>query len=145
MEGERKRAVKILNRIMTVFFVEIIVLCLLASYVYVSNSHSQANIQSTATLVIFNVLFVSLLFQLKGSLNRKLGLLTAGNVLGLCWNIIFNYFDITGTLFFGSTFNNLYMVFFPFVSSLWMISFWSLSLTILHKDNAEKRRFTYDH
>ena len=133
--------VKTLNRIVSVLLVEAIILCLIASYRLITNSHSAANIQSTATLVIFNVLFVSLMFQLHGSLNRKLCLLTSGNVIGLCWNFIFNYFDVAGTISFGKTFNILYMVFFPFLSSLWIISFCSLSLTILHHESSVHRKF----
>jgi hypothetical protein len=120
--------------------VEASILCLFASYFLITNSHSFANIQSTATLVIFNFLFVSLMFQLPGSINRKLCLLTLGNVIGLCWNFTFNMFDVAGTISFGENFNTLYMVFFPFLSSLWIISFWSLSLTVLHHDNSFVRK-----
>lgn len=116
------------------------ILCLFASYFLITNSHSFANIQSTATLVIFNFLFVSLMFQLHGTTNRKLCLLTLGNIIGLCWNFTFNIFDVAGTICFGENFNTLYMVFFPFLSSLWIISFWSLTLTILHRDNTIARK-----
>ena len=64
-----------------------------------------------------------------------------GNVIGLCWNFIFNYFDVVGTISFGENFNILYMVFFPFLSSLWIISFWSLSLSILHHDSNVHGKF----
>jgi len=57
-------------------FVEAIILCLIVSYRFV-------NLQSTATLLIFNALFVSLTFQLNGKFNRKLGLLALGNIIGL--------------------------------------------------------------
>ncbi len=133
---------KTLNRIVTVFFVEAIILCLVASYLLIKSEYSAANIQSTATLAIFNVLFVTLMFQLNASLNRKLGLLTLGNVIGLCWNFIFNSFDVAGTISFGQNFNFLYMIFFPFLSSLWIISFWSLSLTILHNDSTVYRKIS---
>ncbi len=136
---EGKGRVKVLNRIVTVFFVEAIILCLAASYFLIKNAYSAANIQSTSTLVIFNVLFITLMFQLYGSFNRKLGLLTLGNLLGLCWNLTFNSFDVAGTVFFGANFNFLYMIFFPFLSSLWIISFWSLSLTILNNDNVYRK------
>jgi hypothetical protein len=127
--------VKTLDRVVTFLLVEATILCLLASYFFINNSHSFANIQSTASLVIFNVLFVSLMFQLNGSINRKLCLLTAGNLMGLSWNFIFNYLDVAGTISFGETFNVLYMLFFPFLSSIWIVSFWSLSLTFLHLDS----------
>ena len=106
-------------------FVEAIILCLIASFRFV-------NLQSTATLLIFNALFVSLTFQLNGNLNRKLGLLALGNIIGLFWNFIFNSFVIAGVTSFGGIFNNLYTISYPFLNSLWIVSFWSLSLTILH-------------
>jgi hypothetical protein len=123
--------VNILNRITSAFLIEAIILCNAASYILITNSHSYANIQSTASLVIFNLLFVFLMFQLHGSLNRKLGLLAMGNLMGFCWNFVFNFFNIAGVYSFGENFNILYMVVFPFLSSLWMVSFWSLSLTVL--------------
>jgi hypothetical protein len=120
----------------SVLLVQATILCIIASYFLINNSHSFANIQSTSTLVIFNFLFVSLMFQLQGAINRKLCLLTLGNVIGLCWNYTFNYFDVAGTISFGENFNTLYMVFFPFLSSLWIISFWSLTLSVLHRDDS---------
>ena len=65
-------------------FVEAIMLCLIASFRFV-------NLQSTATLLIFNALFVSLTFQLNGKLNRKLGLLALGN-LGFILEFYFQLF-----------------------------------------------------
>jgi hypothetical protein len=124
--------VKTLSRIVSILLIGSTILCLIASYFLIKNFHSFANVQSTATLVIFNTLFVSIMFQLHGSINRKLFLLTMGNVIGLSWNFIFNFLDVAGTISFGESFNFLYMVFFPFLSSLWIVSFWSLSLTILN-------------
>ena len=55
--------------------IEAIALCLIASFRFI-------NIESTATLLIFNLLFLSLTFQLNGTLTRKLGMLALGNVIG---------------------------------------------------------------
>ncbi len=126
---------KTLNRIVTVLLVEAIILCLIASYFLIYKSYSAAQIQSTATLVIFNIIFVSLFFHLNGTLNLKLSLLAVGNFTGLCWNFIFNSLDIAGSIIYGETFNRLCLIFFPFLSSLWIVSFWSLSLTLVHRDN----------
>ena len=128
-----------LNRLLTVLLLEAIILCLIASYFLINIYRSSIEYQSTAILVIFNVLFVSVMFYLEGSLNRKLALLTLGNVLGLCWNVTFNYLDFAGTISFGEGFNNLCGFFFPFLSSLWIISFWSLSLTILHQKSIYRK------
>ena len=92
------------------------------------------NLQSIVSLVIFNVLFITLPFQLKGSLNTKLFLLALGNMTGLCWNYMFNFFAIAATDVFGKTFLYIYTIFFPFLSSIWIVSFWALSLTVLHRN-----------
>jgi hypothetical protein len=65
-------------------------------------------------------------------MNLKIGLLALGNIMGLFWNYIFKAFVEAGTLTFGEIFTNLYTISYPFISSLWIISFWSLSLTALH-------------
>jgi hypothetical protein len=103
-----------------------IVLCLLiAAY--------QVNIQSLVTLLIFNGFFASLTFQFQGSLNKKLCLLTLGNYTGLLWNFVFNYFTVSAVQaaadpFQLQLFKTCYTIFFPFLNTLWVISFWSLSL-----------------
>jgi len=60
-------------------FLEAIALCLITSFRFI-------NIESTATLLIFNLLFLSLAIHLNGTLNRKLGILALGNLIGLFWN-----------------------------------------------------------
>ena len=122
---------KTLNRLVMFPFVAIIILCFIASFRLI-------NFQSTIMLLIFNALFISLAFQLNGTFNRKLFLLASGNIIGLCWNYIFYSFDITGTIFFGKIFNIIYTVFFPFLCSIWIVAFWSLSLTVLHREGTNQ-------
>ncbi len=119
-----------LNCLVIFPFAAVIIVCFIASLRLI-------NIQSTVMLLIFNVLFISLAFQLNGGLSRKLFLLASGNMIGVCWNFIFYSFATTGTFFFGKIFNLLFTVFFPFLSSLWIVAFWSLSLTILHHESAK--------
>jgi hypothetical protein len=132
--------VKTLSRIVTVLLVEAIVLCIAASYFLIYDPSSaqspivQARIESTVTLLIFNFIFISLFFQFNAALNLKLALLAVGNFTGLCWNFIFNSFVIAGTALYGGTFNRFCLIFFPFLGSLWIISFWSLSLTLVHRN-----------
>jgi hypothetical protein len=64
---------------------EAIALCLIVSFRFI-------NIEATATLLIFNLLFLSLTFQLDGTLNRKLGMLALGNVIGV-FGIMFSIFS----------------------------------------------------
>ena len=112
------------SRLVLGLFLEAIALCLIVSFRFI-------NIESTATLLIFNFLFVSLTFQLNGALNRKLGMLALGNVIGLFWNFVLYFFAIAGATFFGEIFNVIYAVFYPLLSFMWIVSFWSLSLTVL--------------
>ena len=63
----------------------------------------------------------------------KLGLLAAGNALGLFCNFIFISFSIVGVEYFGQVFNVFYALSYPILNTLWMVTFWSLSLTVLPK------------
>ncbi|MBT0160048.1 hypothetical protein G4O51_08690 [Candidatus Bathyarchaeota archaeon A05DMB-2] len=112
------------SRWVSISFVEAVVLCLLASFRLI-------NLESTVTLLIFNLLFTSLIFQLKGAVNKKLFLLALGNVIGLFWSYVFCSVSAVGTLVFGEGFNVVYAIFFPFLNFTWVVSFWSLSLTVL--------------
>ncbi|MCW4046922.1 MAG: hypothetical protein NWE99_05095 [Candidatus Bathyarchaeota archaeon] len=112
------------NRWVSVSFVEAIVLCLIASFRLI-------NIESTITLLIFNLLFTSLIFQLKGAVNKKLFLLALGNIIGLFWSYVFCSVSAVGTSVFGDGFNSIYAIFFPFLNFTWVVSFWSLSLAVL--------------
>jgi hypothetical protein len=114
------------NRLVLGLFLGAIALCLITSFRFI-------NIESTATLLTFNLLFLSLTFQLNGALNRKLGILALGNIVGLFWNFVLYYFAIAGVTFFGESFNVFYAVFYPFLNFMWIVSFWSLSFTILPK------------
>ena len=105
-------------------FLETIVLCLIASFRFIS-------IEATTTLLIFNLLFLSLTFQLNGALNRKLGMLALGNVIGLFWNSVLHFFAVAGVTFFGEAFNVFYAVLYPLLNFMWIVSFWSLSLAFL--------------
>jgi hypothetical protein len=114
------------DAIVAILCLEAIVLCLLiAAY--------QVNLQSLVTLLIFNGFFASITFQFRGSLNKKLCLLALGNCMGLFWNFVFNYFSVSAVLaaadpFQLQLFKTCYTIFFPLLNTLWVISFWSLSL-----------------
>ena len=114
------------NRLVTGFFLEAITLCLITSFRFV-------NIAATATLLFFNVLFLSLTIHLNGTLNKKLGILALGNIIGLFWNFVLHYFAVAGVAFFGEQFNVFYAIFYPFLNFIWVVSFWSLSLAVLPK------------
>jgi hypothetical protein len=114
------------SRLVLGLFLEAIALCLIICFRFI-------NIASTATLLIFNLFFLSLIIHLNGTLNRKLGILALGNIMGLFWNFVLYYFAIAGVIFFGEPFNVFYTVSYPFLNFMWIVSFWSLSLAVLPK------------
>jgi len=124
----KKYTVGAASRLMTLLFIELTPLCVLATYFLI-------DLQSTVVLLAFNALFISLLLQLKGNLPIKLGLLAAGNLIGMIWNYCFHQLIVYATdslMVSNSTLSIFYTVAYPFLNSLWVISFWSLSLAILH-------------
>jgi hypothetical protein len=106
--------------------VEYTVLCLVASFRFI-------NIQSTLTLLLFSFLFISLTFQLNGTLSMKLSMLTLGNFVGFFWNLVFCRFAGVGVSYFGDLFNVFYVIIYPFLNLMWIVPFWSLSLGFLPK------------
>jgi hypothetical protein len=107
---------KTLDCLSTVLFLEAIVLSLIASLRFI-------NIQSTALLIIFNLLFFTLIFQLNGSLPKKFFVLTLGNIIGFFWNLIFYYFSIAGYDSFGKPFNVFYTLVYPFLNLMWIVPY----------------------
>ncbi len=92
---------KTIQSLAIVLFVTLTLLCLLTLY-------RSLGIQSTLTMVIFNLFFISLFFQLNGSIIIKMGMLTAGNILGLFWNLVSQYISATGNAYFRLPFNALF-------------------------------------
>ena len=122
---------KLGNRLVSGLFLEAIALCLIASFRFI-------NIESTVMLLIFNFLFASLIFQLNGTLSRKLCMLALGNIIGLFWNFIFYFFAIVGAAYFGEIFGVFYAIFNPLLNLMWIVSLWSLSLSVLpHLQNMQ--------
>jgi hypothetical protein len=118
--------VKTLNLLVSVLSIETIILSLVASFRFV-------NLQSTVTLIIFDLFFVSLFFQLNGSYAIKSVMLMAGNVLGVFWNMLFYYFSLAGCTYFGVSFNVVFTLLYPILNLMWIVPFWSLSLSFLPK------------
>ncbi|MCW4024671.1 MAG: hypothetical protein NWF01_06505 [Candidatus Bathyarchaeota archaeon] len=106
----------------------VIAYCLFMAYFLECSLHDSYT--TLAMLTIFNLLFVPIFFQFKGSLNLKLGILAVGNFFGLFWNYFFNSFF----LYIGgetAVYHVSYVLFFPFLNIIWFVTFWSLSLTVL--------------
>lgn len=117
-----------ITQIVAALLLETIALCLIASFRFI-------NIESTVALLIFNLLFFSLIFQLDGSFTKKLSMLTLGNIIGLAWNFLLQLFAAAGVMFFGEIFNLFYAVLQPIFNFMWIISFWSVSLSSFMPNN----------
>jgi hypothetical protein len=89
------------------------------------------SVESVFMLIAFNFLFVSLTFPLNGSLAAKVLLLSAGNIIGVLWVFLSSMFVHAVADYFGAAFNALYLILGPFVNLVWIVTFFSLSLTVL--------------
>lgn len=122
----------VINFLLTVLFSKAIVLCLILSYFLI-------NLETVVTLLVFCFLFLSISFYLNGSLTKKLGLLAFGSLIGVFCNLIFFSFEVVGVEYLGDWFNVLYVVSYPVLNLLWIVSFWCASLAILPKPGREKQ------
>jgi len=120
------------NPVFAMLFLEAVAICLLISFRFI-------NLESTVNLLWFNLLFVSMTFILKAPLNRKLGLLALGNVIGVFCNFYYRLFHSAGCLIFGDPFSLVYVILYPFFNFMWIVTFWSLSLAAL-SSQAKGRR-----
>ncbi len=115
----------------------------IASYMLLSSSFISR--ESVYMLIIFNFLFVSLTFPLDGTLTRKLSMLLIGNIIGLFWNYLFSLFAYTVAYYLGDFFNTVYIILSPFVNFIWIVSFWSISLTALTNSKDKKQGLRLDY
>jgi hypothetical protein len=89
--------------------------------------------------VMFNFFFVSLTFPLNGTLQRKVCMLLIGNIIGYFWNHIFSLFANAACSYFGEFCNALFIILNPFLNLFWIVSFWSMSLTLLTTPKMRRR------
>jgi hypothetical protein len=83
---------------------------------------------------MFTILFGSLIAMVNESRNKKLALVALGNLVGLFWNFVFLYFYNTGKILFGiGLFDAIFTLVFPLLNLLWIVPFWSLSLSSITK------------
>jgi len=90
-------------------------------------------------LFTFNFLFLFIFMPLKCSLARKVAILLLGNILSFIWGMLFYLFAQQLIGQFGGVFNALYVILGPMLNVLWVVAFWSTSLTFLaEKENKER-------
>jgi hypothetical protein len=94
--------------------------------------------ESPFMLIIFNFFFVSLTFPLNGTLTRKMFILFIGNIIGLLWNNLFSLSADAVAPYLGEAFTPLHIILSPFANLIWIVSFWSLSLTFLSNSRSKK-------
>lgn len=84
--------------------------------------------------------FVSITFPLNGGLVEKLSLLIAGNFIGLLCNLILSSLAKTTTGHLYDSFRAIYLILSPLANVIWIVSYWSMSLTILSRRSKKKQR-----
>lgn len=90
------------------------------------------NESALISITVFNFLFIFLLFPLKGPLFRKICLLVAGNIVGLVWHFINASFGAASAFYLGAdAFKIITVVIGPVIDLVWIVSVWSLSLSML--------------
>lgn len=86
---------------------------------------------ATYILLTYNFLFASLTFPLRGELATKISLLLLGNAIGLLWNYALSFFFDVLASFFGESFRVSYLILGPFSNMMWIVAFYSTSLSFL--------------
>lgn len=90
------------------------------------------NESTLISIAIFNFLFIFLLFPLEGPIFRKVYLLVAGNVVGLAWYFIKSSFGVVSIFYLGAdVFKIMTVVIGPIIDLVWIVSVWSLGLSML--------------
>ncbi|MEM1588874.1 MAG: hypothetical protein QW175_00455 [Candidatus Bathyarchaeia archaeon] len=89
--------------------------------------------ESLQALLVFNIFFVCMYFPLNGPLRMKMLVLIAGNFAYLVWSMLLSMF----TAIVAAQVSDGLNVFLAFLNMmlnlLWVVSFWSISLTFLVK------------
>lgn len=110
--------------------VGIIISCMIPIFFHVG-------IELAFPLLIFNIFYVFLTFPLKGKLTKKLCMLLIGNFICIYWNQLFILFTAAAAEYFGSSFKILFTILNPLLNLVWIVSFWSTSLTLLSPSKDE--------
>lgn len=99
------------------------------------------NISAFISICFFNFLFVFLLFPLEGAISRKIMLLFAGNVVGIAWHFFIIFFENVFLNLSTDSLKIIFLIFSPLSNFMWIVSLWSISLSVLAKNKPRKNRF----
>ena len=90
-----------------------------------------ASRESAVMLAAFNLLYVFLIFPLRGRLVEKAFMLLAGNGIGFAWNTLLPVAASFMAGAMGDVFSTIYLILNPFLNLIWIVTYWSLSITVL--------------
>jgi len=103
-----------------------------AMFLVYSSLHYTLNETALVSIAIFNFLFIFLIFPLEGSLSRKVFLLVLGNLVGLAWYLIQTLLvAVSAPYLEAGTLKVVYIVVWPIINLIWIVSVWSLGLSVL--------------
>ena len=94
--------------------------------------------ESTATIVLINLFFIPLLTQLGGNLPVRASMLMIGNFTALTLNVLLFNFAKSIDAFFGFPTSALLTIVYPILTLMWIVPFWSFTLSLLSKTSAGK-------
>jgi hypothetical protein len=117
------------------FFIATVISCILLS----TQSSDVAFV-----LIAFNFFFVSLTFPLNGLLVAKVLLLALGNLIGLLWNYLFSLFTYGVAYYVQGFFNVVWSFLGPLVNMMWIVTFYSVSLTFLSSLRIDQQGREFD-
>jgi len=89
------------------------------------------------SIIIFNLLSVLLTFPLHGPLWCKILWLGLGNLVGFAWNLI--QLSLIATIATTGLLHIVYLAIGPVIDFMWIISIWSLGLSVLVAAERRKR------
>lgn len=123
---------KIVGALLVVLYAFSIIVCLVISFRLLKWP------ESAFTVILINLFFVPMLSQLSGNLSAKACMLTVGNFIALILNVLLFNFAKSIDAFFGLPASALLTVVYPILNLMWIVPFWSLTLSLLSKNSTGK-------
>jgi hypothetical protein len=94
---------------------------------------------SVIILFLFNAFFILILSQLYGNISIKASILIVGNLLGTGLNILFYALAQVIHNLFGLSTSIVLTVTYPILNFVWIVPFWSLSLSLFSQPPIPKK------
>jgi hypothetical protein len=123
---------KIVDILLVVFCAFSIILCLILSFGLLKWP------ESTVTIILMNMFFVPLLSQIGGKVSAKACMLIVGNLTALTLNVLLLNFAKSIYDIFGLPTSALLTIVYPILNLMWIVPFWSLTLSFLSKTSPGK-------